>query len=125
MSPFRSEAQRRYMYANHPEMAERWEEHTPDKKLPEKVGKSIAQSIEETVKANIDTIVRADIDREIEKKAWGQQWLNDWEDKKEEIKDKPPSHPDRQSSVRPLNRDPGKQMEFDFPKTMGPKREKV
>jgi hypothetical protein len=33
-----SEAQRRWMHANHPEMAKRWEAHTPkDKKLPEKV----------------------------------------------------------------------------------------
>jgi len=36
--PMRSEAQRRWMHATHPEMAERWEEHTPKgKKLPEHV----------------------------------------------------------------------------------------
>lgn len=36
--PFKSEAQRRWMHANHPEMAKRWEKHTPKgKKLPEKV----------------------------------------------------------------------------------------
>jgi hypothetical protein len=36
--PFKSKAQRRFMYANDPEMAKRWEEHTPDDaKLPEKV----------------------------------------------------------------------------------------
>lgn len=36
--PFKSEAQRRWMYANHPEMAKRWSEHTPKgKKLPEYV----------------------------------------------------------------------------------------
>jgi hypothetical protein len=34
--PFVSEAQRRWMHANHPEMAKRWEKETPDKKLPEK-----------------------------------------------------------------------------------------
>lgn len=33
--PFKSEAQRRWMYVNHPEMAKRWESHTLDKKLPE------------------------------------------------------------------------------------------
>lgn len=33
--PFRSEAQRRWMWANHPEMAKRWQKETPKgKKLP-------------------------------------------------------------------------------------------
>lgn len=37
--PFKSQAQRRWMYANEPEMAKRWEKHTPKgKKLPEKKG---------------------------------------------------------------------------------------
>jgi len=36
--PFKSQAQRRWMYATHPEMAKEWESHTPkNKKLPEKV----------------------------------------------------------------------------------------
>lgn len=35
--PFKSEAQRKWMYANKPEMAKRWEKHTPKgKKLPKK-----------------------------------------------------------------------------------------
>ncbi len=35
--PFKSEAQRRWMHANHPAMAKRWEAHTPKgKKLPKK-----------------------------------------------------------------------------------------
>jgi len=35
--PFESEAQRRWMYANKPEMAKKWEEHTPEgKDLPER-----------------------------------------------------------------------------------------
>lgn len=39
--PFRSKAQRKWMYENKPEMAKKWEEHTPkDAKLPEKVAKS-------------------------------------------------------------------------------------
>lgn len=39
--PFKSEAQRRFMYAKHPEMAKRWEKHTSKgKKLPEKVDES-------------------------------------------------------------------------------------
>lgn len=33
--PFESQAQRRFMYANHPEIAKRWEKHTPKGKLPE------------------------------------------------------------------------------------------
>ncbi len=38
--PFKSKAQRRWMYANKPEMAKKWEKHTPkSKKLPEKVSK--------------------------------------------------------------------------------------
>jgi len=37
VNPFVSEAQRKWMYANDPEMARRWEKHTPkDKKLPKK-----------------------------------------------------------------------------------------
>lgn len=36
--PMESQAQRRWMWATHPTMARRWEEHTPKgKKLPEKV----------------------------------------------------------------------------------------
>lgn len=38
MPPFRSEAQRRWMHKNHPEMAAQWEKDTPkDAKLPEHV----------------------------------------------------------------------------------------
>lgn len=36
--PFKSEAQRRWMYANHPAMAKRWEKETPKgKDLPKKL----------------------------------------------------------------------------------------
>jgi len=36
--PFRSQAQRKWMFSQHPEMAKRWAKHTPDiKKLPEHV----------------------------------------------------------------------------------------
>ena len=35
--PFKSQRQREFMWARYPEMAKRWEAHTPDKKLPEKV----------------------------------------------------------------------------------------
>lgn len=38
--PFKSQSQRKWMYANDPAMAKKWEEHTPKgKKLPKKVGK--------------------------------------------------------------------------------------
>ncbi len=38
--PFKSEAQRRFMYANHPKMAAEWQAATPKgKKLPAKVHK--------------------------------------------------------------------------------------
>ncbi len=37
--PFKSEAQKRFMYANDPAMAARWQAHTPkNAKLPEHVG---------------------------------------------------------------------------------------
>lgn len=32
--PFKSQAQRRWMYANEPAMAKRWEKETPKGKLP-------------------------------------------------------------------------------------------
>lgn len=42
--PFKSKAQRRWMYATHPEMAKRWEKHTSKgKKLPEHVKKAVAR----------------------------------------------------------------------------------
>lgn len=35
--PFKSKAQMRYMWSQHPEMAKEWAEHTPSiQKLPEK-----------------------------------------------------------------------------------------
>jgi len=35
--PFKSEAQRRFLYARYPELAKKWEAHTPKgKKLPER-----------------------------------------------------------------------------------------
>ena len=38
--PFKSKAQLRWMFANHPEMAKRWAMETPNQKsLPNKVGK--------------------------------------------------------------------------------------
>ena len=38
--PFKSQAQRRWMYATHPEMAKRWQAETPKgKSLPKKVKK--------------------------------------------------------------------------------------
>lgn len=39
--PFKSQAQRRWMYANNPKMAARWQKETPKgKALPKKVAKS-------------------------------------------------------------------------------------
>lgn len=37
--PFKSQAQRAWMHANHPKMAKQWEKHTPDKPLPKYTGK--------------------------------------------------------------------------------------
>lgn len=42
--PFRSKKQRRFMYARHPEIAERWEAHTPDDaRLPERAKNAYAR----------------------------------------------------------------------------------
>lgn len=38
--PFKSESQRRWMYANKPSMAKRWQKHTPKGKLPARAKKS-------------------------------------------------------------------------------------
>ena len=35
--PFKSQRQREFMYAVHPEMARQWQKETPKGKLPEKV----------------------------------------------------------------------------------------
>jgi hypothetical protein len=37
--PFKSQAQRKWMYSNDPKMAEKWEKETPKGKLPTKVKK--------------------------------------------------------------------------------------
>lgn len=34
--PFKSEAQRKWMWSNLPDMARRWEKETPNKKLPKR-----------------------------------------------------------------------------------------
>ena len=40
--PFKSKAQRAWMYANKPEMAKEWEAHTPKgKKIPKHVKKKV------------------------------------------------------------------------------------
>lgn len=39
--PFKSEAQKKWMFANEPKMAKKWADHTPkSKKLPKKVKKA-------------------------------------------------------------------------------------
>lgn len=42
--PFKSDSQRRWMYATHPKMASRWSKETPKGDLPEKVGKAKARA---------------------------------------------------------------------------------
>lgn len=44
--PFRSEAQRKYLFANDPAVAEEFAAHTPKgSKLPKKVGKSSGKNV--------------------------------------------------------------------------------
>lgn len=46
--PFRSKAQRKWMHTNHPEMAKKWEAHTPKgKKLPEHVAQNNDTEVQE------------------------------------------------------------------------------
>jgi hypothetical protein len=53
--PFKSQAQRRYMYANLPKIAERWSKHTPKKKnLPEYVDESIDKLSTKNVGTNLE-----------------------------------------------------------------------
>jgi hypothetical protein len=42
--PFKSQAQRKYMYKNHPEIAKRWENETNSSKLPKRVGEKKMKS---------------------------------------------------------------------------------
>jgi len=50
--PFKSKKQRRWMYVNEPEMAKRWEKHTPkNKKLPESAPKK--SMLEINMKRNV------------------------------------------------------------------------
>jgi hypothetical protein len=45
--PFKSKAQRRYMYANYPKIAQRWSKHTPkNTKLPEYVKETLNECYE-------------------------------------------------------------------------------
>jgi len=45
--PFKSDAQRRFMYAKHPRIAARWSEHTPKgKDLPEHVKKAVDAALQ-------------------------------------------------------------------------------
>ena len=42
--PFKSQAQRAWMYANKPKMAKKWEKHTPkNKKLPKRKGGGVVR----------------------------------------------------------------------------------
>jgi len=51
--PFKSKAQMRWMFANHPEMAKRWAEHTPNiKNLPERSSSSSSSTTDEDKEEN-------------------------------------------------------------------------
>jgi hypothetical protein len=51
--PFKSEAQRRWMYAKHPAMAKRWEAHTHDKSLPERATRGLKRASDQRTKKNL------------------------------------------------------------------------
>lgn len=47
--PFKSEAQRRWMHTNKPEMAKRWESETPRGKLPDRLKKKKEAKLQEYI----------------------------------------------------------------------------
>lgn len=66
--PFKSQAQRKFMYARHPEIAKRWEKVTPKGKLPEKVASltdfyklAISVKVPSAVSQGIVSNIRSDI----------------------------------------------------------------
>lgn len=49
--PFKSKAQRGFLYSKHPEIARRWEKETPkNKALPERIGKTREQKAKNKLK---------------------------------------------------------------------------
>jgi hypothetical protein len=44
LMPFKSEAQKGWMYANKPEMAKRWQKETPKGKLPARAKKGLMKA---------------------------------------------------------------------------------
>lgn len=49
--PFKSQAQRAFLYANEPAVAQKFEEHTPKgKKLPKKVAKAKSNKVQKVQK---------------------------------------------------------------------------
>lgn len=69
--PFKSEKQRKWMWANHPEMAKKWDKHTPkNKKLPKKkslnisiIKTAIRWSFAELTKKEIKDFVEKELER--------------------------------------------------------------
>lgn len=56
--PFKSKAQQRWMFANHPEMAHRWAHETPDiKKLPKKLKRKKMDKKAEEIGRLVDLIM--------------------------------------------------------------------
>lgn len=49
--PFKSEAQRRWMWSNLPDMARRWEKETPKGKLPKRKRRKSGAAADELKKA--------------------------------------------------------------------------
>lgn len=57
--PFKSKAQQRFMFAQHPEMAKRWAEHTPNiKDLPEKVDSDEKKAFVTAAELGSQTVLR-------------------------------------------------------------------
>ncbi len=50
--PFKSEAQRRWMYTNKPKMAKRWEAETSNEKLPDRIKKKKDKTLHEYIKTH-------------------------------------------------------------------------
>lgn len=48
--PFKSQAQRKFLYSQHPDIAKRWEAETPKKPLPKRIGKTRVQKSKDKLK---------------------------------------------------------------------------
>lgn len=83
--PFKSKSQMRWMFANEPEMAKRWADHTPDTEdLPEKISEAFTPLDDPDLDPDEAEELAAQ---------FGDYNLDDYDDEGEEVSPPPPSKP--------------------------------